>query len=83
MSCPIIFNSNAIELTVYTSCFCGLRLTLCYRILLVLLQDLGCDSFNGEDNDNWDQFDTFEDSGKQKPPGENNNQIFKIPERGR
>ena len=30
MSCPIIFNSNTIELTVQTSCYCGLRLTLCY-----------------------------------------------------
>ena len=31
MSCPIIFNSNTIELTVHTSCYLGLRLTLCYR----------------------------------------------------
>ena len=27
--CPIIFNSNTIELTVHTSCFWGSRLTLC------------------------------------------------------
>ena len=30
MSCPIIFNSNTIELTMHTSCYYGLRLTLCY-----------------------------------------------------
>ena len=29
MSCPIIFNSNTIELTVHTFCYC-LELTLCY-----------------------------------------------------
>ena len=29
MLCPIIFNSNTIELTVHTSCYC-LELTLCY-----------------------------------------------------
>ena len=33
MLCPIIFNSNTIELTVHTSCYCGLRLTLCYNFL--------------------------------------------------
>ena len=27
---PIIFNSNTIELTVHTSCYLGLGLTLCY-----------------------------------------------------
>ena len=32
MSCPIIFNSNTIELTVHTSCYWGLRLTLCYSV---------------------------------------------------
>ena len=26
---PIIFNSNTIELTMHTSCYLGLRLTLC------------------------------------------------------
>ena len=31
----IIFNSNAIELTVHTSCYCGLRLTLCYLLLFM------------------------------------------------
>ena len=31
MSCPIIFNSNTIELTVHTYCYCGFRLTLCYQ----------------------------------------------------
>ena len=30
MSCPLIFISNTIELTVHTSCNLGLRLTLCY-----------------------------------------------------
>ena len=30
MLCPIIFNSNTIELTVHTSCYC-LELTLCYQ----------------------------------------------------
>ena len=30
MMCPIIFNGNTIELTVHTSCYLGLRLTLCY-----------------------------------------------------
>ena len=29
MSCPILIKSNTIELTVHTSCYCGLRLTLC------------------------------------------------------
>ena len=29
MSCPIILNSNTIELTVRTPCYCGLRLTVC------------------------------------------------------
>ena len=28
--CPIIFNSNTIELTLHASCYLGLRLTLCY-----------------------------------------------------
>ena len=28
--CPIKNNSNTIELTVHTSCYWGLRLTLCY-----------------------------------------------------
>ena len=31
MLCPIIFNSNTIELPMHTSCYCGLRLTLCYH----------------------------------------------------
>ena len=31
MLCPFKVNSNTIELTVYTSCYWGLRLTLCYR----------------------------------------------------
>ena len=31
MSCPIIFNSITIELTVPTYCYCGFRLTLCYQ----------------------------------------------------
>ena len=31
MLCPI-FNSNRIELTVHTSCYCGLRLSLCSEI---------------------------------------------------
>ena len=30
LSCPSKNNSNAIELTVHTSCYWGLRLTLCY-----------------------------------------------------
>ena len=30
MSCTIIFNSNIIELTVHTSCYSGLQLTLWY-----------------------------------------------------
>ena len=30
MSCPIKNNTNTIELTVHTSCYWGLRLTLCY-----------------------------------------------------
>ena len=30
MLCPIIFNSNTIELTMNTSCYLGLRLTLCF-----------------------------------------------------
>ena len=30
MFCPIINNSNTIELTVHTSCYLSLRLTLCY-----------------------------------------------------
>ena len=36
MSCPIIFNSNTIELIVRTSCYCGLRLTLCYLQFVIL-----------------------------------------------
>ena len=32
MLCPIIFNSNTIELTVDTSCYLGLRLTLWYNL---------------------------------------------------
>ena len=32
MSCPIIINSNTIELNVHTSCYVGLRLTLCYLV---------------------------------------------------
>ena len=31
MLCPIIFISNTTELAVYTSCYLGLRLTLCYN----------------------------------------------------
>ena len=30
MLCPIYSNSNTIELTVHTSCYWGLELTLCY-----------------------------------------------------
>ena len=30
MLCPITVNSNTIELDMHTSCYCGLRLTLCY-----------------------------------------------------
>ena len=32
MLCPIIFNRNTIEITVHTSCYCGLKLTLCYLL---------------------------------------------------
>ena len=28
MLCPIIFNSNTIEFTMHTSCFCGLMFTV-------------------------------------------------------
>ena len=31
MSCPSKSNSKQIELMVHTSCYWGLRLTLCYR----------------------------------------------------
>ena len=31
VSCPIIFNSNTIELAVHTSCYFGLGLTLRYK----------------------------------------------------
>ena len=33
MSCPIIFNSNTIKLTVHTSCYLGLRLTVLLCII--------------------------------------------------
>ena len=32
LSCPSKNNSNTIELTVHTSCYWGLRLTLCYAL---------------------------------------------------
>ena len=32
MLCPIIFNSNTIELKVHTSCYSGFRLSLCYNL---------------------------------------------------
>ena len=40
MSCPIISKSNTIELTVHTSCYCGLRLTLCYRDCSKTIKDV-------------------------------------------
>ena len=36
MLCPIIFNGNTIEITVHTSCYLGLKLTLCYSSYFVL-----------------------------------------------
>ena len=48
MSCPIIFNSKTIEHTVQTSCYCGLRLTMCYLFFRIKdfvasgLQDTTC-----------------------------------------
>ena len=33
MLCPVIFQSNTIEVTVHTSCCLGLRLTLCYILI--------------------------------------------------
>ena len=35
MSCPVIFNSNTIELTMHTSYYC-LELTLCYLLQITL-----------------------------------------------
>ena len=32
MLCPIIFDSNTIELNMHTSCYLGLGLTLCYLV---------------------------------------------------
>ena len=41
VSCPIIFDSNTIELTVHTSCYFGLRLTLCYMDLASKIAEKG------------------------------------------
>ena len=37
MSCPILNNNNPIELTVHTSYYWGLRLTLCYLIYCCII----------------------------------------------
>ena len=42
LSCPSKSNSNTFELTVHTSCYWGLRLTLCYYLFSELL--VKCDN---------------------------------------
>ena len=45
LSCPSKSNSKRIEFTVHTSCYWGLRLTLCYFINYSVFLDMRINSF--------------------------------------